>query len=114
MDENVTPFLLKKLNVNTNILEQALDKIIESLPKVSGGQLSISYETNIALTRAQNHLKEFNDEYVAIEHLLLALVEGKDKASQMLRDSGVTLKDLKKTVLELRKGQRVIPYRYLF
>ncbi|MFN0032571.1 MAG: ATP-dependent chaperone ClpB [Flavobacteriales bacterium] len=107
VDENVTPFLLKKLNVNTNILEQALDKMIDSMPKVSGGQLSLSAETNIALNRAQNHLKEFNDEYVSIEHLLLALAEGKDKASQMLRDSGVTLKDLKKAILELRKGQRV-------
>jgi ATP-dependent Clp protease ATP-binding subunit ClpB len=107
VDENVTPFLLKKLNVNVPILEQALDRMIDGYPKVSGGQLTLTAESNIALNRAQNYLKEFNDEFVAIEHLLMAIVEGKDKASQMLRDSGVTLKDLKKAILELRKGQRV-------
>jgi ATP-dependent Clp protease ATP-binding subunit ClpB len=107
VDENVTPFLLKKLNVNVNILEQVLDKHLDSLPKVSGGQLSLSSEANNSLNRAQNYLKEFNDEFVSIEHLLMAIVEGKDKASQMLRDSGVTAKDLKKAIIELRKGERV-------
>lgn len=107
VDENVTPFLLKKLNVNMPILEQALDRMIDGFPKVSGGQLSLTSESNTALNRAQNYLKEFNDEFVSIEHLLMAIAEGKDKASQMLRDSGVTLKDLKKAILELRKGQRV-------
>ena len=106
-DENVTPFLLKKMNVNVNILEQALDKMLDSFPKVSGGQMSLSSEANIAINRAQNYLKEYNDEYVAIEHLLLAITEGRDKASQMLRDSGVTLADLKKAIIELRKGERV-------
>jgi ATP-dependent Clp protease ATP-binding subunit ClpB len=107
VDENVTPFLLKKLNVNMPILEQALDRMIDGFPKVSGGQLSLTSESNTALNRAQNYLREFNDEFVSIEHLLMAIAEGKDKASQMLRDSGVTLKDLKKAILELRKGQRV-------
>jgi ATP-dependent Clp protease ATP-binding subunit ClpB len=107
VDENVTPFLLKKLNVNVNILEQVLDKHLDSLPKVSGGQLSLSSEANNSLNRAQNYLKEFNDEFVSIEHLLMAIGEGKDKASQMLRDSGVTAKDLKKAIIELRKGERV-------
>ncbi len=106
-DENVTPFLLKKMNVNVNILEQALDKMLDSFPKVSGGQMSLSYEANTALNRAQNYLKEYNDEYVAVEHLLLAIAEGRDKASQMMRDSGVTMKDLKKAITELRKGERV-------
>ncbi|MBL0316090.1 MAG: ATP-dependent chaperone ClpB [Flavobacteriales bacterium] len=106
-DENVTPFLLKKMNVNVAIFEQALDKMLDSFPKVSGGQMSLSSEANTALNRAQNYLKEYNDEYVAIEHLLLAITEGRDKASQMLRDSGVTLADLKKAITELRKGERV-------
>ncbi len=107
IDENVTPFLLKKMNVNVEILEQALDKLLDSLPKVSGGQLSLSPEANTAINRSQNYLKEFKDEYVSIEHLLMAIAEGKDKASQMLRDSGVTIKDLKKAIAELRKGARV-------
>ncbi len=106
-DQNVTPFLLKKMNVNLVVLEPALEKMLDSMPKVSGGQLTLSSEANTAILRAQNYLKEFSDEFVAIEHLLMAIAEGKDKASQMLRDSGVTLKDLKKGIQELRKGERV-------
>lgn len=107
VDENVAPFLLKKMNVNVGILSQALDKMIESLPKVSGGNLTLSPEANVSLNKSVIYLKEFNDEFVSVEHLLMAIAEGKDKASQMLRDSGVTLKDLKKAILELRKGERV-------
>ena len=106
-DTTITPFLLKKLNVNVALLQQALDKMLDSFPKVSGGSMSLSSEANVAINRAQNFLKEFNDEFVAIEHLLLAIGEGSDKASQMMRDAGVTSKELKKAILELRKGQRV-------
>ncbi len=106
-DDTVTPFLLKKLNVNVALLQQALDKMLDSFPKVTGGSMSLSSEANIAINRAQNFLKEFNDEFVAIEHLLLAIGEGNDKASQMMRDAGVSSKELKKAILELRKGQRV-------
>jgi ATP-dependent Clp protease ATP-binding subunit ClpB len=106
-DTTISPFLLKKLNVNVSMLQQALDKMLESYPKVSGGSMSLSSEANIAINRAQNFLKEFNDEFVAIEHLLLAIGEGNDKASQMMRDAGVSSKELKKAILELRKGQRV-------
>jgi ATP-dependent Clp protease ATP-binding subunit ClpB len=106
-DTTVTPFLLKKLNVNVALLQQALDKMLDSFPKVSGGNMTLSSEANIAINRAQNFLKEFNDEFVAIEHLLLAIGEGSDKASQMMRDAGVSSKELKKAILELRKGQRV-------
>ena len=106
-DTTITPFLLKKLNVNVALLQQALDKMLDSFPKVSGGTMSLSSEANIAINRAQNFLKEFNDEFVAIEHLLLAIGEGNDKASQMMRDAGVSSKELKKAILELRKGQRV-------
>jgi ATP-dependent Clp protease ATP-binding subunit ClpB len=106
-DTTITPFLLKKLNVNVALLQQALDKMLDSFPKVSGGNMSLSSEANIAINRAQNFLKEFNDEFVAIEHLLLAIGEGNDKASQMMRDAGVSSKELKKAIVELRKGQRV-------
>jgi ATP-dependent Clp protease ATP-binding subunit ClpB len=106
-DTTITPFLLKKLNVNVALLQQALDKMLDSFPKVTGGSMSLSSEANIAINRAQNFLKEFNDEFVAIEHLLLAIGEGSDKASQMMRDAGVSSKELKKAILELRKGQRV-------
>lgn len=107
VDENVTPFLLKKLNVNLPVFEQALDRIIQGYPKVTGGQLTLSMEANTTLNKAQNFMREFNDEFVSIEHLLLALTEGKDSASQLLRDNGVSSKELKKAVEQLRKGQRV-------
>ncbi len=107
VDENVTPYLLKKLNVNLPIFELALDKIVQSVAKVSGGQLNLSSEANVSLNKSQNYLREFGDEFVSIEHLLLAIAEGKDNASQLLRDNGVTLAELKKVVLDLRKGKKV-------
>jgi ATP-dependent Clp protease ATP-binding subunit ClpB len=107
VDENVAPFLLKKLDVNVNLLGQALDRIIDSRPKVSGGQMHLSPEANTTLNHAQNYLRELQDEFVSIEHLLLALAEGKDQASQLLRDSGVSKKELKAAILELRKGKKV-------
>lgn len=107
VDENVAPFLLKKLDVNVNLLGQALDRIIDSRPKVSGGQMHLSPEANTTLNHAQNYLRELQDEFVSIEHLLLALAEGKDQASQLLRDSGVEKKGLKAAILELRKGKKV-------
>jgi ATP-dependent Clp protease ATP-binding subunit ClpB len=69
--------------------------------------MSLSSEANVAINRAQNYLKEFNDEFVSIEHLFMAIVEGNDKTSQMLRDAGVSVKDIKKALVDLRKGQRV-------
>ena len=106
-DDSVTPFLLKKMNVNVSIVQQTLDKMVTTYPKVSGGSMSLSSEANVAINRAQNYLKEFNDEFVSIEHLFMAIVEGNDKTSQMLRDAGVTVKDIKKALVDLRKGQRV-------
>ena len=106
-DDSVTPYLLKKMNVNVNIVQQTLDKMVTTYPKVSGGSMSLSSEANVAINRAQNYLKEFNDEFVSIEHLFMAVVEGNDKTSQMLRDAGVSVKDIKKALVDLRKGQRV-------
>jgi ATP-dependent Clp protease ATP-binding subunit ClpB len=106
-DENVTPFILKKLDVNIPMLAKALDKIVESYPKVSGGQPYLSNSANQVISKATNYLKEFGDEYVSIEHLLLAILSVKDTASQLLRDNGVTEKDLKAAVAELRKGAKV-------
>jgi len=107
VDENVTSFLLKKMQVNVDLLEQALDRMIDGRPKVQGGQLQLSPDASQTLLNAQNYLREFQDEFVSIEHILLALADGKDQASQMLRDSGVSRKELKAAVLELRKGKKV-------
>lgn len=107
VDENVTPYLFKKLNINTGVVLKALDKIIESYPKVSGGNVYLSNSANAALTKASSLLKEFNDEYVSIEHLLLGILSAKDTVSQLLKDSGVTEKELKAAILDLRKGSKV-------
>ena len=107
-DDSVTPFLLKKLNVNISIFTKTLDKIVESYPKVSGGAgQNLSSTANQALAKAQNFAKEFNDEYVSIEHLLLGILAVKDPVSQMMKDSGMNEKDLKAAIKELRKGERV-------
>jgi ATP-dependent Clp protease ATP-binding subunit ClpB len=107
VDENVTPFILKKLNVNTNVFTAALTKILESYPKVSGGQPYLSSNANQVVSKASTYLKEFGDEYVSIEHLLLAILATKDTISQLLKDNGVTEKDLKAAINELRKGAKV-------
>jgi ATP-dependent Clp protease ATP-binding subunit ClpB len=107
VDENVTPFILKKLNVNTNLFTSTLNKILERYPKVSGGQPYLSSSANQVVSKASTYLKEFGDEYVSIEHLLLALLATKDTVSQLLKDNGITEKDLKAAINELRKGAKV-------
>ncbi|MEO6901784.1 MAG: ATP-dependent chaperone ClpB [Bacteroidia bacterium] len=107
VDENVTPFILKKLNVNTTMFSAALNKIVENYPKVSGGQPMLSNNANQALSKASSYLKEFGDEYVSIEHLLLAILSTKDTIATLLKDNGVTEKDLKAAITELRKGSKV-------
>ena len=107
VDENVLPFILKKLNVNTNLLNQILDKELESFPKVSGGEIMVSREAGKSLNEAGIIAKKMEDEYVSIEHILLAILKSKSKISQILKDQGVTEKDLKKAIEELRKGGKV-------
>ncbi len=108
VDENVTPFILKKLNVNTSMFTAALNKIVEGYPIVSGGgQPFLSNNANQAVSKASTYLKEFGDEYVSIEHLLLSILSVKDNVSQLLKDNGVTEKDLKAAINELRKGAKV-------
>ncbi|WP_435622616.1 ATP-dependent chaperone ClpB [Flagellimonas sp.] len=107
VDQNVLPFILKKLNVNTTLVEQILDRELESLPKVSGGDIMLSREGGKSLTEASTIAKKLGDEYVSIEHLLLAIFKSKSKAAQMLKDQGATEKDLNAAIQELRKGGKV-------
>jgi ATP-dependent Clp protease ATP-binding subunit ClpB len=107
VDENVTPFLLKKLNVNPQIISKTVDSIINSYPKQQGGQPYLSNNANQVLIKANNYLSEFGDEYVTIEHLLLSLLSVKDSVSQMLKDSGISESELKKAIQDLRKGSKV-------
>ncbi|ULC58466.1 ATP-dependent chaperone ClpB [Flaviramulus sp. BrNp1-15] len=107
VDENVLPFILKKLNVNINILKQALDKQLESFSKVSGGELMLSREAGKALNEASIIAKKMKDDYVSIEHLIIAIFKSNSKIAQMLKDQGVTEKGLKAAIEELRKGEKV-------
>ncbi|RZL35099.1 MAG: AAA family ATPase, partial [Pedobacter sp.] len=107
VDENVAPYLLKKLNVNVDLFKQILNKMIESFPKVSGGTITLSREANTTLNEAEIIAKKGNDEYVSIEHLILAIFNSKSKVAQALKDQGVTKKALEAAVEELRKGERV-------
>ena len=107
VDENVTPFILKKLNVNPASFGKTVDSIVQSYPKVSGGQPNLSSATNPALNKASTFLKEYKDEYVSIEHLLLGLLFAGDSVSNLMKDSGLKEKELKAAISELRKGERV-------
>ncbi|WP_410005700.1 ATP-dependent chaperone ClpB [Aequorivita nionensis] len=107
VDENVTPFILKKLNVNLVTLKQILDKQLESFPKVSGGDIMLSREANKTVIEASNIAKKMGDEYVSIEHLLLAILNSKSAIAQSLKDQGVTEKGMKAAIQELRGGENV-------
>ena len=107
VDENVVSHLLKKLNVNITYLGTELDKQIEGFPKVSGSNIYLSSDANNALQKAQGYLKEFNDEFVSVEHLLLGILATSDKTSTLLKSQGVTEKDLKTAIKELRGNSRV-------
>ncbi len=107
VDENVLPFLLKKLNVNLTLLQQVLDSTLESFPKVTGGELQLSREAGTSLNEASIIAKKMNDEYVSIEHLVIAIFKSKSKIAQILKDQGVTEKHLTEAIKEIRKGERV-------
>ncbi len=105
--ENITSFLFQKLTVNTRNLELALDREIESYPKVSGGEPMLSRESNAVMQKAADYTSKMGDQYVSLEHLLLALLSEKSTASQMLKDAGVSQKHLELAINELRKGEKV-------
>ena len=107
VDPDVTPFLLKKMNVNVPAMTQALDRIVQGYPKVSGGQISLSRYSSDALTKALAALKEFGDEFASVEHMLIGILDSGDTVSQLLKDNGVAKKDLIAAIKELRKGGKV-------
>jgi ATP-dependent Clp protease ATP-binding subunit ClpB len=107
VDENVLPFVLKKLNINIDMVQQILDKQLESMSKVSGADLMISREAGKSLMEASTIAKKMNDEYVSVEHIILAIYNSKSNIAQVLKDQGVTEKALKAAIEELRKGERV-------
>ena len=106
-DENVLPFILKKLSVSTDIFKKALDKILQSYPKVDGGNLYFGQAASAAVNKAHVKLKEWGDDYISLEHLIQAIQEGNDTIAQFMKDSGINKKNLKQAIEELRKGERV-------
>ncbi|MBS4014592.1 MAG: ATP-dependent chaperone ClpB [Bacteroidetes bacterium] len=107
VDENVIPYLFKKLEANSTNFQAALDRIIESLPRVSGGEVYLSQNSAKIFQKAEKIVLEFKDEFVATEHLLLAISDGDDVASKLITDSGIRKDSLKTAILDLRKGQKV-------
>jgi len=107
VDQNVLPFFFKKLNLNSTLVLQLLEKELESFPKVSGGDIMLSKAAMQSLNDASIIAKKSGGEYVAIEDLLLAIFNSKSRISQILKDQGVNAKDLKATIASLRKGHTV-------
>jgi len=105
--ESVLAFIFQKLSVNQRNVEMVLDSIIASYPKVSGAEPYLSRQANESIQNATKLAKDLNDDYVSIEHLLVAIAEGRDDTSKMMVDSGLNKKDLLKAIKELRKGSKV-------
>ncbi|NER11088.1 ATP-dependent Clp protease ATP-binding subunit ClpB [Muriicola jejuensis] len=106
-DENVLPFILKKLNVNLPLIKQILDKELQGTPKVSGGELQFSKEAGKTLTEANIVAKNMKDDFVSLEHILLAIFKSKSKIARILKDQGVVEKEMLAAISELRKGAKV-------
>jgi ATP-dependent Clp protease ATP-binding subunit ClpB len=105
VDENVTPYLLKKLDADPSVVETSLDRMIAAYPRVSGsGQQYLTNDANLALQKALSESQAMKDEFVSLEHLLLGILDVKDPVSKMLKDQGVTEKDLRAAIRQLRKG----------
>ena len=106
-DENVLSYLIKKLNVNRTLLDTRLGETLQSYPKVTGQQPYLSSATNTVLQQSEKELREFKDEFIAVEHLLLALLYGKDNVSSLMKDAGFERTRLIKAIKELRGGTSV-------
>jgi ATP-dependent Clp protease ATP-binding subunit ClpB len=105
--ESVVNFLFQKLGVNVQNLQMVLDRQLDSYTKVSGGEPYLSSEANAVLQKAIEYSGKMGDQYVSLEHILLALLTEKSVASSMLKDAGVTEKELRLAIAELRKGNNV-------
>ncbi len=107
VDENVVPYLFKKLGVPLDTIHKGTDAILHSFPKVEGGGMHLAQKTVRMLTQAGHSAEEMKDEYISIEHLLLAIAKSDSRAGALLRENGLSEKDLKTAVAALRKGSRV-------
>src|SRR4030042_1489599 len=104
--ENVSSFILRKMGINITVFNRVLDKIIDSYPKVSGGETYLSSQESLALQKATNLSKQQGDQFVSAEFLLYGILTPGDDVSKMMKDQGITEKDLKSAINELRKGSK--------
>lgn len=107
VDEMLASFILKKNGLDIGLFTSVLEDIIKSFARVSGGEIQFSRTAAKAINEAEIIAKKMNDEFVALDHLLLALFESNSKASQYIKDRGVSVDDLKKSIAELRNGERI-------
>ena len=108
VDEDLANFLFGKMDVNLIQLKQQINKAIDLFPKVSGSDKQyLTSDANQALSKAKKYMKEFGDEFISAELILLGIVNGKDKAAKILKDLGATSDRLKEAIIELRKGRKV-------
>jgi ATP-dependent Clp protease ATP-binding subunit ClpB len=105
--ENVIGFLLKKLDVNFTLFQTTIDKIIESYPKVTGGEQYVSNSANRVLQKSVALAQEMGDQFVSVEHILISMLDSGDAVSRLMTDSGIRKEELKMAVKELRKGSKV-------
>ncbi|HOA10454.1 MAG: ATP-dependent chaperone ClpB [Bacteroidales bacterium] len=105
--ENITGYLLRKLGVNPATFDEVLDRMLDSMPKVSGGEQYLSSSTSKVLQRALEFSKSMGDQFVSVEHILLGLIVAGEQVGQMMKDAGMTEKEMKLAIEELRKGSKV-------
>ncbi len=105
--ENITGFLLRKLGVNPGTFDAVLNRMLDSMPKVSGGEQYLSNAANRVLHKALEYSKAMGDQFVSVEHILLGLVAAGEQVGQLMKDAGITEKELKQAIAELRKGAKV-------
>ena len=107
VDDNVLPFIFKKLQVNFSLVKKLTDSAVDSLPKVTGGNMVLSPNTSKTLIKAINISKASKDEFVATQHLLMALFDSRGNISKILKDQGITQKSLEESLNQLQKGEKI-------
>ncbi|MEE2723476.1 MAG: AAA family ATPase [Bacteroidota bacterium] len=107
VDDNVLPFVFKKLQVNFSLLKKLTESSLNSLPKISGGDILLSAKASKTLINAINISKSANDEFVATQHLLISLFQSEGTVGQMLKDQGISEKNLKESLNQLQKGEKI-------
>ncbi len=106
-NESIIGFILRKMGVNPSTFDAVLTKMLESYPKVGGGEKYLSPSSNRVLQKSNDFSNELSDQFVSVEHILLGLLADGDQVSQMMKDAGITEKELTLAIIELRKGAKV-------